>query len=823
MPVRILTVNRKFESQLKNGDTFALNPGDDASYLLGSVGELIRATFLVDVSWLGEATPQDLWTTFETLNPVTQVGNVTEIRRGSGSFLEDGFNDGDTVDFFAQAPPNPADFGSTTIQSVSDDTLILDADIGDGGGITYGSSDFDGGNQTVMNLIGTQDLTALKWKWNIVENNESLNFESKVDGTEQSFFVVGIGLGGPRSTAFVVGESSELFKGWVTGPFKARYVTDPRADVQRFEIQMEFLILPIRKRGDEQSVFELLESLNSTKFVFEADFRTVLSDENSSKTVSDVIKRGSVANFGEVFNGQNTQYSITSVVIEDSDANIIDTLELGTVNTVTVLVASADATFAAPHPVIINHQFNPTAEVFTQNPLTYQEIWLHENKRQLIGAGTASGTIITDVVVTLNSASEIEVVFKITYSTAQQAVLTDDDQFSLWINVGDDSLTTTVSDKTALPIAEGTYTKNTDVPDLMDVTQMGYFDHPTDFLAGFGFSNYIGAVEDGILVEVDFDLDLDLAAFLELLNIDFIAFNPITGESFLLQNNPVDLTSQVLNNEGAFSDVQQINIDTTRGFKLPAGDQFNFFKMTTAALAGVIKSYNLQFGVKADWREWLPLPTADTDFLDIAEPNNGLNKKISNYMALGYEIRIVVNAAVSNGAVSTDYRFLSPTVKIFDYGDSDALDWVCTIETFNPANFDMEGNISSTEFTRIKATFDSASITVTDVADYWGIIRIEPENNLTQENIEELSSERSGVQVILVPLALETQTKKSIESGNLVLECLVDPAELVQGTNYKPSARHGLVDASAPPAGGKLKEDGASKFKEVTGDSKFKE
>lgn len=821
MPVKILVVNREIKAQFKNGETFTLASSDDTTHLKGSVMEKIQATHSIDVSWNASASATDIWKSVLILNPdPLGSGSVTELTRDSGDFIDDGFSDGDSLDFIANDGTSVF-VGSATIFTLSGETIVFASDLGTGSGITYGAAVFGTDPQTSFALIGTQDLTALKFKFGLVENSEAINFESKVDGTEQSYYVDGIGLDdgfGNRLTAFQIGESAELFKGWQSGIFKARYVIDPRDDVQRFEIAHEFIILPYLKIDDAETVFRLTESLNTLKYVFETEFRTVLSNPNTSKIIKDDFKKGSVATFGENYNGFNTQFSVVSTVITDPLAVVIDTLEIGAVNTVTVVINSDEATFITSAPVIVYHSYLPTADVYQKNSDTFEEVWLYENKRIAIDGAPVSGTILTDVEAVLDSGSQITVTFKVSYSTAQQALLTDADDFVIAVGVGDSTLLTDVSDKTIVKAKQATYTKDTDVAGLISVTQLGFFDHPTDFLTGTGFTNYIGAVEDGILVEADFTIDLSLSAFIETLNINFVAFNPTTEDLFILQSNPVDITSQVQNvPEGAFF-VQEINIDTTRGFTLAALDQFNFFKMTTSPLSGSDKPYNLQFGIKADWREWIALPDADPVFYDSSEQLNGLNKLISNYAANGYEIRIMLNAQVSNGAVTTVYNFSSPTVNIFDYDLSAGLDWVCTIETFNLLGTSLGGNISSTENTRIKVTFDSPTITVTDASLYWGIIRIEPQNNPSLPTIEPLSTLRSGVQNVLIPLVGETTTKKSISSGNLVLECLVDFTKLVQGTDYKPSSRFGLNDAAAV-TGGKLKEDGTAKNKE-DGDDK---
>ena len=48
-------------------------------------------------------------------------------------------------------------------------------------------------------------LTALRWKFGILENNETFNTKSKTTEADQGYNIEGVGLGSPRNTAPVAG------------------------------------------------------------------------------------------------------------------------------------------------------------------------------------------------------------------------------------------------------------------------------------------------------------------------------------------------------------------------------------------------------------------------------------------------------------------------------------------------------------------------------------------------------------------------------------------------------------------------------------------
>lgn len=849
MPTDIIVSERKFLNPLKNDDSFAANPSDFSTHLKGSAMEKMRSEHKIDVAWFMFASSTDTVRSSLIDNPIGS-GDVTRLTRSAGDWTEDGFSDGQTISVVAynKYGVDPATVVSISVSSVdiilvSPDSLILATNIGSGDGVVYGpdSEWFDGlgsslTENTFMGICGNDPLFAALFKFGIIENNDSINFQSLIDGTEQSYYAEGLGLGAPRSTAYVDGESSQPVKGWQTGEFKMRFVETYSVPFkfivrqtgavltlfvpyQRFQFRHDFIIVPYIKEDDQDTVENLFESLNSLRYVFEVEMLDTLSNPNTSKIIKDDYKEGSVASYGENYNGFNSKYNVDSISIVDGGGNPITALAVGQTNTVTAVITSVKPSpFQTAEPYVVYHSYLPeasdedTTNGYTNRVETYEEVWFYESLRSTLDAGSINGTIITNLTAVLNSPNQFTVTFDVTYSAAQRAILTDQKEFVLAIGVGDDALSTDDSDKVIIKILKAQYTKDTDIPGLMDVLLMEFFDYPTDLVSGLGYSNYIGSVEDAEVMNIDFTLNMALGAVMESINLNWIAYNPSTGDSFILTETPIDISSITNVPEGGFT-VQEINIDSTRGFNYPSGDQFNFIKFTTSPLSGSNKPYNLQFGIKADWREWLQLVNANTVFYDISEPLNGLSKLIANYMANGYEIRVALDAVISSEGVNTNYIFRSPKLEIYDYDAHDgSLDWTCLIESFRTSNnAPLGGNISSSEDTRMKFTFNSPTITVADVALYWGIIRIEKQNNPSQD-IEEFGSQRINVQNILKPLVGETLCKKSIGAGDsLVLECLVDFTKLQSGVNYKPSARFGLNDATATPIGGKLTEAGVLK------------
>ena len=89
MPINV--ISRKFWSQSKNGKLFNENVSDFTDYLLGTIGEKIKAEITIDVYWKSKGKQYvDEW------SAVISAGTGTVIRQ-VGSFVDDGFSVGDTI------------------------------------------------------------------------------------------------------------------------------------------------------------------------------------------------------------------------------------------------------------------------------------------------------------------------------------------------------------------------------------------------------------------------------------------------------------------------------------------------------------------------------------------------------------------------------------------------------------------------------------------------------------------------------------------------------------------------------------------------------
>jgi hypothetical protein len=211
----------------------------------------------------------------------------------------------------------------------------------------------------------------------------------------------------------------------------------------------------------------------------------------------------------------------------------------------------------------------------------------------------------------------------------------------------------------------------------------------------------------------------------------------------------------------------------------------------------------------------------NTIFYNSAEPFNNFNDKSSNYSALnGYEIKLAISANIygtnpfgTSGL--TDYLFLSPPIKVFDY-EKDGITppvWSGEIETFNPlTSANLGGSILTGQDTLFRTTWTNKNGAVVSLANIYGISRIEVSNQLGFDITELSSINLPAVNQLLKP-STGTLLDVYLLGGNVVMDCLINGFLASGGVNYNLSSR---IHDAAVFEDGKLTSP-LSEIKETSG------
>ena len=721
MPTEIRVIEQKFFSILKNGDFFNEEITDFSTHLKGGVLEDIKAVFKVQVQWyLTMEADTTLWY-------FDNSANTARLEITGKDFRKEGFAIGDTIKM-----------SDTDWRFNADVSYITDGEIGFSD-VTQTSGTIPSGFTRPSSrtfLTGTTLKEALKYDFGLIENNEPINFLSKLTNTDQSYLFEGIN---HATNVTVAGKSAGNNKAWVSGGASCKFIgfslnkdeVNPLNTVQEFEIGHTFAINPFYRDGELDSLKDIdvppLDIFNgdmSLKYVFQTEFRTVLSNPNTAMINEYDTQLGSVGYLDESYNGFESNYYIEDLVYTDGNNNVVDRLEVGNgiVTNVSFNLKCDDASFTSQHPVIVGHTAIIDSSYYSNSKDDYNTTWSDAYVRNIGLAPPANRDMLRNFEIVQSDSSTLLINFDIQFFTTQLNRLKDKQDYLLYFTVGNPAKTTDEGDKVTGRIDVNYYYRNPDVAGLFDFDKLEQYPHPEPFEEGVstGFTNALTFNESGMMADGRFwvlneanlnDLKFDLVVY---------DFSNDTWDS--LRSLEIDLSDQT-----EVNGIQQIELDSTRGYVLADGDIFNYLKITTDNNDGTKQYYNIQVGYKIPWQSWLEFKDAPTSFFDKTKSLNGLNQKSSNYSLGGdYGIKVLFDAIVDE----TNYVKTSEEINVYDYDNQP--DWTCEIQTYKKdlenegEVIAIDGNIIQNDYTQVQAVFTplvppvfTSDVDMTEVATLW--------------------------------------------------------------------------------------------------------
>lgn len=775
---------RKFENEYFDP---ALSGSDTQTFLHGSIMNKTKATYVVDIRYEAQSSYGELFTV---------DNNGTLITRSQGSFYSDGFTSGMTVELFSNLASAPSITEDRTVLSVTDTSIVLTTPttIPDGNFVTNTST------TDSLRLRNKTPLTALQMRWDVSGNFEAPNYLSNIDDTQLGYYSEVI------TSSFTPMTRNGSVNGNQTGYANVRSlgfvdgsgnITATPTTIQRFEVEHCFNILPFALEENREDFIngiapDYLEDDESLKYGVSFNFKTTIIDPNQQKTLSDENTLGSVAWFGENFNSLNNEFTLDSIAYSNDNQ-----LEYGTSNTVTAVISTIGDDFTTDN-VGIYVSYLPNQDDYSNNTEQFADIWSFDSVVDAIG-NTASGLIgsIKGYTITQLAPKQIEVVFEVDFDND---LIKEDDYYVIAFDVASGGNVSGTSNKVLLKGDINQFYINTDIDGLLEWKDLQFYSHTTpitevdSFVITDAFSDFKGYVEDGAVVQFGLCLNreqiTDNFGLIENVQVKTIAYNSTTGNTFELDYFSYDLSNQVV-----VDGVQQINIDTSRGYSLNDVDEFNNVVLKNTNEDRLFVEYFGNLGIKFLWQDWVALAGADTVFYDNSEQQNGLNKNASNYsLKEGYDIRVRICTDILKDGVITTYVQQSPTLEVCDYDEHDG--WTYEIKTFDENGIDLQGKISTTGLTTICGTATDG--TPYALSDLYGIMRIESSGQTQPYEILESSTLR-GVDGAFIPTALDgiNTLLEETTPNNYKVTALIDGSNL--GTNNKISFRFGCKNIPLPP------------------------
>jgi len=785
MAVRINVTSQKYYNQFRNGVDFDLNLTEYTNNLAGSVMEKVKVVYNVDISWgINYASQNFEW-------DLTTSGTTLTIVSNNGvNFKDEGFSAGDVVDMGLNVAGTPVVLANSVVDSVTANVMI----------ITTSTAYTVPTGIIGIRLECSSPLTALKYKFGLIGNNENFNVNSKVSGNDQGFYGSGIGAGATRSTAFVDLTRLGNFKDWNTGTMKARYVSNPSTYEQRFEIEHIFTIVPYYLDGELSNLQNnlippLLNGLNSLKYVFSPGFRTVLSNPNTEKRKELSENLGSIAWFNQNFNGFQNLYNVVSTTYQNAASlSAADGLLIGSKTLVTLTVAKNSGSFSGGERFGTYISYLPEESEYQDTTTSLLENFLYDNALNNEGLASVNSDIITSLTSTIVS-GQMVISMEVEYLAAQKIFLSSKfsnsiHNYIIGVQLGDTTLTSGNSDRVILLADVKQYDESADISGLMAFEKFEIYPHDKPITDGDGSTDLTAWNEDGFTVDFGFNIDLNKEAFINSLDIKLVAEK--NNEVFELDSFNYPIGASVVS-----GGIQQLNISTNRGYILKLNDQFNEIDLSVGSNVAGVQSYNGRFSQKISWQDWIENLDVDSIFYDNSKPENNRNYKASNYSALnGYNIKVAISSNLygvddfGNGGL-TDYLFLSPSLRVFDY-DLDINEvplWSGQIETFAASTLtNLSGAVLTGKDTLFRTTWTNSGGAVTDLSYIVGINRIEETSQIGYSITEMSSINLPAANQILKPYT-GLYSNVYLSGGNVVVECLIDGSIAKSGIGYNLSAR----------------------------------
>tara|TARA_R110000787_G_scaffold7178_2_gene24695 strand:+ start:366 stop:4184 length:3819 start_codon:yes stop_codon:yes gene_type:complete len=646
MPVEVRVTNQKFLAKLNNGPSFTIDDSTDFSrHLKGGVLEEVKAIFNVQIQWRLAISKY----TYVFDN----VLNTLSIDSEGSDWATHGFSIGDKVKYSLYSvqinPQRPQITGFVT--SITGDEIILGSVVETQQSLKVGTVHIDGSDDYVTGLTRK---TALKYDFGLIENNESINFLSKLTNTNQTYLFEGIDHDNPLT--FVDGVTQGNNKAAYSGSAKVAFVglsidkdyIYNELTVQEFQIEHIFKINPFYRDGEIDSLkgvdvpaLDIFNGDMSLKYVLQTEFRTVLNNPNTSMIKDYDTQLGSVGYLDESFNGFKSIYSVSDLVYIDDDTGLeVDKLIVGGITNVSLNINAEDDIFISETPVIVGHTAVVGSDEYANSPNEYSTVWSDNQSYTTTDQAEVSDDIIKNYTAVINTLSQVGVSFKVNLTSSDlKNRLSENQDYLLYYIIKDPSKTVDQGGKVTGRINVNFYNKDNDVSGLFDFDTFDQYPHPYEFTQGVtsGFTNAKTFNESGMMSNGRFWV-LNSAELNELkFDIVISKFSDNSWDS--LRTLTIDLSDQVTVNG-----IQQIELDTTRGYILKEGDIFNYLKITTDNNNGLKQYYNIQVGYKIPWQSWLELKDAPKSFYDKEKSFNGLNQKTSNYSMVGTGINLFIDA-----------------------------------------------------------------------------------------------------------------------------------------------------------------------------------
>lgn len=694
------------------------SPQAYSEYLLGSIGLKVTANIQVVVSW--GAIDVDL--VFDNA-----AGTIT--RTDNGSFLDDGFRDGDGI-IITSTALNDASVAPGVI-TVTEDVIYWSGVV----------------NETVNGTIqGYTDITSIDFYPNLIENNDDFSLFNLTDRETVPRYVADtISTDSANPTIMQVATNS---KGWISPADSATIYKDSAstATEQIFVIQHTFTILPIFRSNELRNIQLGLPPAATSfkdrfalKYVYTIDGKFSALDPTIVHTTDGnvVFPDGQVGWFDEFVNGRPTTYTKESISYSNNTTGkSLSGIEYCAVTNVDARIQQAVGTMIES-TFILHVMYLPLNEDRYINTLTdwktnfiYERAAVSFRGATVQGENTGDYHFLKDVSFTAldGTFQRGKITFKVDFSQVVRDEIEcfdlDNRNYLIFVTCQKNHSDIFSLNQTALRMDVNTYKCDKDDSDLFKIIdEVQFFEYPR--YTGTGYSDVNGFTGDLVLSKTQFHLkkgDSSQSIAMKEISFNIIATNENDIDDIILERFVINTSNFLPNCEY----IQEIYFDQDRDYVLTEGDPRNdirIFRVPQLDITGYA-AYEFIYPFKLRYEEWLKLDIVNNCFptptqnWDIYDRESGWSIKAS----IKAEVeKNIIDSCSKDNPHTTEFEHIT-WININDPCD---IPYSVQIETFDDTGLNSyEGVIANDADTFVEATFTGDFNTIS-ASDLYGILSLD--------------------------------------------------------------------------------------------------
>lgn len=632
-------------------DMIDVNNTISTSYLLGNKNDYVKAvhSFSFSIAAIGSV-----------VNPL-KANSTTQLGTGwisstNNSFKE--FNIGDSVKHYKSSTQALIE-SLTVIDKKSDNLIRFNTSI-----VTNGSS----GGQTSIDHPITDDkfvvetsIDAIKYNWNLVENNGQTTYISEIDGNINELLVTGT-FGNNVAIVMPPYLSNYELEVFQMNTFST---TTGFNYTQGFKIEMVFRI---RGYVLETEYLDVVNGVYPASFLGANSLRLIQKltlmkdrhDPNSVYVYEFTSEKGNTGYLNENYNNILPDYTVSAPIIKNASGTVINELQLTSANqTVEFNISYRNQTsvFSTATQVQVSFErlIDDESVRKRQSNYPYRNFLLQIYKRPVSGGSVIpnlSYYSFSAVSTTLVNAYTIKVIMTFNFRVDSLAEFKAANRKSYLIacSVKKDSATTyQLSDKVTLPVKFGLIEEISAFPGVATITEPVFLRHYENINSGGTIDPYL-CVEDELVAfnQLSVNISDDPTSIVTVKDITVKIKARKTGAEFDLDSFTQDFqNTPVINGQQVFDQF----ID--KPYIIPSTEPRKqiHFKSRNDLKVGNFTFFDILCPFIMRWEYWEILSTVNSDFFNLSEPNNGFNHNWFKFQNNQWTIRQEVVVTLKRGNV----------------------------------------------------------------------------------------------------------------------------------------------------------------------------